>query len=223
MTDIPTSRALRPPKDWEPVFAGNPNAAYFGTEPSALARSALRYLEAFGNKPADCIALDLGSGEGRDTVFLASAGLRVVARDIAPSGVAKTRTRLTQAGIDEGLVDIALADVREYDYPDQFFDIAMSANVFQFLTPDEARDGIEKLKRTAKPGGIVALGVFSPAMAGWGTDISPFFTATADDLLAFFPSADGWLLCDRTEYWTYRVDNDTLGSFAFVVARRALS
>jgi SAM-dependent methyltransferase len=220
MTDIPKSRAFQPPTDWEAVFASTPASSFFGREPSAIATSAFRYLRAFGIEPAACVALDLGSGEGRDTVYLASAGIRVVSVDIAPSGIEKTRAMLGKAGVPEDRVDLRITDVREYEYPEHAFDLALAANVFQFLPPDDARIGIRNLQRTVKPGGICGVGVFSPAMAEWGTDISPYFTATADDLLAYFPESEGWLLCDRTEYWILRPDDQTMGSFAFVVARK---
>ena len=58
-------------------------------------------------------------------------------------------------------------------------------------------------------------------MAGWGVDIARYWTATADDLRAFFPQEAGWLLLDRTEYWTYRPADDLMLSFAYVVARKA--
>lgn len=220
MTDIPKSRALQPPRDWEPVFASTPASSFFGREPSAIARSAFRYLRAFGMEPSTCTALDLGSGEGRDTVYLASEGMRVLSIDIAPSGIEKTRTMLEKAGVPEDRVDLRVADVLQYEYPENAFDLAMAANVFQFLSPGDARDGIRKLRRAVKPGGIAAVGVFSPSMAEWGTDLDSFFTSTPDELMSFFPASDGWLVCDRTEYWTYLVDNDTMGSWTFVVARK---
>lgn len=220
---IPTSKAFRPPTDWETVFASTPASSFFGREQSAIAASAFRYLRAFGNDPAQCVALDLGSGEGRDTVFLAANGMRVVSRDLAPSGIEKTRVMLDKAGVPKDRVDLGVVDARQYGYPENTFDLAMAANVFQFLPHHDAVDCIHKLQLTARPGGIVAVGVFSPAMEAWGTDLSGFFVATADELLKFFPLQDGWTICDRTEYWTLRVDNDTMGSFAFVVARKPLS
>jgi len=223
MTHIPTSRAFQPPTDWEEVFASTPSTSFFGREPSSIATSALRFLRAFGNDPAECVALDLGSGEGRDTVFFATAGMKVVSLDISPSGIEKTRVMLDKVGVPADLVDLGIVDVRDYDYPANTFDIAMAANVFQFLPHSEAIHGIAKLQHAAKPGGIVAVGVFSPAMEAWGTDLSGFFTATADELMKYFPLSDGWTICDRTEYWILRVDRDMMGSFAFVVARKPLA
>jgi SAM-dependent methyltransferase len=222
------TRPFTSTKDWESVFAANPTNTSIGADPSALSRSALSYLKTFTSDVSNCVALDLGCGEGRDTIYLASAGLKVVARDLSPTGIEKTRQRLVLGGIKESRVDLAVVDVLNFDYPADAYDLAMAANIYQFLPDEMANEHIELLKRTVKPGGILAIGVFSPAMAAWGTDISPYFTETADGLLAHFPGArpdlntdaGDWLLCDKTEYWTLRTSDSAHGSFAFIVVRR---
>lgn len=214
---------FKPPTDWEAVYAAKPNEYTFGEEPSQLARSALRFFQAFGGDPAQSLALDLGCGEGRDTAFLAGAGFRVQSRDVAPTGLEKTRALLERQNVPAERVDLALGDVRAFEYPAETYDVALAANVFQFLTPDEGPGHIACLQTATKPGGICAVGVFSPAMLAWGAEIDGHFTATADDLMARFSPQQGWRLLDRTEYWTYRMADAVMASFAFVVARKALS
>ena len=215
-----SSTPFQPPVDWETVYAANPRAYVFGDEPSQIARAALHFFSLFGGDPAAAHALDLGCGEGRDTAYYAAAGLRVTARDIAPSGLAKLGSLLERDHTPVGRVDAALGDVREFAYPPDTYDIALAANVFQFLTPDEGPAHIHRLKQCTKAGGVCAVGVFSPAMLEWGALVGDRYLATAADLAAFFPRDDGWLLLDRTEYWTYRLQEDTMASFAYVVARR---
>ncbi len=210
---------FEPPHDWEPVYAASP-AYHFGEEPSQIARTAVRWFESFGGEASAARVLDLGSGEGRDTAFLAGLGFAVTARDSAPSGLAKTRALLARRGISESNVDLALGDVREYAFPKDHFHIALAANVFQFLPPADAPTYLERLKAATEPGGLCAVGVFSPAMGTWGANISGFWTQTADDLLARFAPEDGWLALDRTEYWTYREAEAMMASFAYVVARK---
>ncbi|MDQ2687592.1 MAG: class I SAM-dependent methyltransferase [Armatimonadota bacterium] len=211
---------FRPPTDWEAVYAANFEAYTFGEEPSQLAQTALRFWQAFGGNAAQAMALDLGSGEGRDTAFLAGAGLRVVTCEVAPTGLEKTRRLLAQRDIPTERVEMTLSDVRDFDYPERTCDLALAANVYQFLSPDEAPAHIRRLAATLKPGGICAVGVFHPAMRDWGVNLEGHYTATADDLMAFFPDEDGWLLLDRTEYWTYRIPDAVRMSFAYIVARK---
>ncbi len=210
---------FKPPTDWEAVYAASPDEYTFGEEPSQLARSAARFFLALGGDPRQARALDLGCGEGRDTAFLAQSGFHVVARDVAPTGLEKTRALLERRTVPAERVDLALSDVRAFDYPVEVYDLALAANVFQFLAPDEAPAYIARLQAATKPGGICAVGVFSPAMLAWGAEIEGHFTATADDLMARF-SPKAWRLLDRTEYWTYRIADDAMASFAFVVARK---
>jgi len=214
--------AFQPPSNWDTIYADT-DGYVFGTEPSQIAHTAFRFFQTFGGDPAAAKALDLGSGEGRDTAFLAQAGMHVTARDIAPSGLEKTRTLLQERGVPEGRVDLALGDAQAFEYPAETYDLALAANVFQFLSPADAPSHIHRLQAATRPGGICAVGVFSPAMAGWGVEIDRYWTATADDLRAFFPKENGWLLLDRTEYWTYRPADDLMASFAYVIARKALT
>jgi len=210
---------FQPPRDWDAVYAAS-ESHFFGEEPSLLARSALRFFRMFGGNPAASLALDLGSGEGRDTAFLAEAGFRVVARDVAPSGLQKTHALLARRGIPAERVDLALGDVRAFDYPPNAYDLALAANVYQFLPPDEAPAHIMRLQAATKPGGLCAVGVFSPTMAGWGAQIAGFFAATADELLSYFPQNGGWLPLDLTEYRHYSPRDGAMGSWVFVVARK---
>lgn len=210
--------AFKPPEDWDAVYSAA-DGYYFGEEPSQIARAALRFYRMF-QCPENGLALDLGSGEGRDTAFLAGAGLRVVARDLSAAGLSKTRTLLALQSVDPERVDLARADVREFALMPETYDLALAANVFQFLKPEEAPAYISSLQTATKPGGICGVGVFSPAMQAWGAEIGGCYSATADALLAYFPAGDGWLPLDRTEYWTYRPENCMMASFAYVVARK---
>ena len=209
---------FEPQRDWDAVYAKS--ASYhFGEEPSQIAQTALRYFRALGGQTETAVALDLGSGEGRDTAFLAAAGLRVVARDVSPVGLQKTRELLSRRAISAERVDLAVGDAREFKYPQNAYDLALAANIYQFLPPAEVPRHIERLQLAVKPGGICAVGVFSPAMAAWGVSLDGFFAATADELLLYFPN-DAWRLLDRTEYWTYRPATDSTPSFSYVVAQK---
>lgn len=211
---------FRFPVHWEEVYAADPEGYTFGEEPSQIARSALSFFRAFGGDCAHAHALDLGCGEGRDTVFLAGAGMQVTARDVSPTGLEKLQRLRVKQNVPGERVDAQLADVRDFAYPNETYDLALAANVYQFLSPDEAPGHIQRLQAATKPGGICAVGVFSPAMREWGVDIEGRFAATVDGLCAFF--ADGWQLLDRTDYWIYRPPQQTTLSFAYVVARRLL-
>ncbi len=210
---------FHPPRDWDAIYAASPDH-FFGEEPSLLAHSALRFFRMLGGSPENALALDLGCGEGRDTVFLAEAGFHVDARDVAPSGLEKTRILLTRRNVPAGQVELTVGDVRAFDYPPNTYDLALAANVFQFLPPGEAPAHIARLQGATKSGGLCAVGVFNAAMAGWGAQIGGFFALTADELLAYFPPSGGWLTLDLTEYRHYSRRDDAVASWVFIVARK---
>jgi tellurite methyltransferase len=79
-------------------------------------------------------AVDLGCGEGRDTVYLAGAGFEVTAVDIAAAGVAKAGKLLEREGLAADLRVGDLASVR----PSPDYDVVVANNSLQFLG-DEAR------------------------------------------------------------------------------------
>ena len=212
---------FQPPRDWDAVYAASPEH-FFGEEPSQIARSALRFFRMFGGSPQDALALDLGSGEGRDTAFLAEAGFRVVARDVAPTGLEKTRALLARRTVPPERVDLALADVHDFDYAPEMYDLALAANVYQFLPPGEVPGHIARLQAATKPGGLCAVGVFSTAMAEWGAQVGGFFAASAAELLGYFPANGGWLVLDLTEYRHYSRRDEAMGSWVFVVARKEI-
>lgn len=220
MIDETPRPVFRPPTDWEAVYAAHPDEHHFGQEPSQLARTALRWFEAFGGEAERSVALDLGSGEGRDTAYLASAGFQVEAYDLAPTGLEKTRRLLVRQGVLRERVALTQGDVRDFAYPAGAYDLALAANVFQFLPPDEAPAHIRRLTATVRPGGLCAVGVFHPDMRGWGADLDGLFAASGADLMGYFPAEDGWLTLDRTEYWTYVLPQAAMASFAYVIARK---
>lgn len=212
----PEHKPHLPPSDWDGVFT---QGTFFGEEPSDMARTLMHFVRYYFNDLSALTALDLGSGSGRDTYYMAQQGIKVVSLDFSEVGVARNRERLHAQGIPQEQVVVDVCDVRDYDYPEYAFDVAMAANVFQFV-PEAAPHCIPRFINTVNPGGICALGVFAPDMAGWGTDIAPYFTCTPEQILAFFDNS-AWTLLDMTHYWSYRVHTTgTTGSFVHVIARK---
>jgi SAM-dependent methyltransferase len=95
-------------------------------------------------------ALDVGCGEGADTVWLAQQGWQVTALDISPKAVQRTESAAARAGVAvegvaSGLVDASLADA-SYDL--------VSAMYFVLLrTP--TREAERRLLDLVVPGGTL--------------------------------------------------------------------
>ena len=88
---------------------------FWGTEPNELCHELIKLLP-----PAPGIkVLDIGCGEGKDAVFMASQGYDVYAFDITENGIAKTK-RLAET--NNVKVNAFVADINDFKI-DETFDI----------------------------------------------------------------------------------------------------
>ena len=90
----PAPRPIRTWSPWAREYARDPERYVFGTAPSAWAREVARRV-----RPGDAV-LDLGCGEGRDSVFFAELGASVTGVD--PAAGASTRRGGWPAGVGCG-------------------------------------------------------------------------------------------------------------------------
>ena len=187
-----------------------------------IARSVVRYFTAFGGTLLGAHAVDIGCGEGRDTIFLALSGVQVAATDVAPTGLAKLREWAETLGVDTQLIHFVNRSVVDATLEPDSVEIAIAANIFQFLNINDVPGQIERLKATVRTGGVIGIGVFHPRMKDWGAKVEEHYCATADQLAEFFQESSGWHVVDRTEYTTYNVTAQSDASFSFVVAHRYL-
>jgi SAM-dependent methyltransferase len=99
--------------------------------------------------------LELGCGTGRDAVTLARNGINVVATDVSPGMVARTRARADAEGVGH-LVDTRVGTASDAAWEDGPFDGVYSNGAVLNLEPD-----LEKLARglgkTIKLGGMAIL------------------------------------------------------------------
>ncbi len=82
---------------------------YWGTRPTGLAREVLRVLRSLPRRPRTLI--DLGCGEGRDSVYFARNGLRVEGVDISRVGIDKASRRAARLGLS---LRFHVGDIRSF-------------------------------------------------------------------------------------------------------------
>jgi SAM-dependent methyltransferase len=123
----------------------------YGTEPSAPAVAAARQFVEEGKASV----LELGAGQGRDTLFFARQGLAVRALEYTPEGVAAIRTGAAAAGLAD-LVTVARHDVREpLPFAGAGFDACYSHMLFNMaLTTPELEALAAEVRRVLRPGGL---------------------------------------------------------------------
>jgi 2-polyprenyl-3-methyl-5-hydroxy-6-metoxy-1,4-benzoquinol methylase len=100
-------------------------------------------------------ALDLGCGQGRDALFLASAGFRVTAIDVSQVGVTQMLAEAQQRGIDvNGIVADFYAVGIERNY-----DLILFNSILHFEKPDRDKE-LRLLTNAAshvKPNGLLCI------------------------------------------------------------------
>lgn len=102
-----------------------------------------------GQDRRDGRALDLGAGEGRHAVWLASLGWRVTAVDFSAVGLGKGEAEASRRG---QRVDWVVADVRSWQPPEgQLFDLVLVA----YLHLPE--DVLSRASRWLAPGGALVI------------------------------------------------------------------
>ena len=138
----------------------------FGSEPSESAvAAAARFAE---HRISD--VLELGAGQGRDTLFLADQGLEVAALDYADAAFA---TISGKAAASSAAVTCVRHDVREpLPFSDSSFDGCYSHMLFcMALSTSDLEALAVEVRRVLRPGGLVTYTARTTDDAHFGTGI----------------------------------------------------
>jgi SAM-dependent methyltransferase len=123
----------------------------YGLAPSAPALAACESFEQAGARRL----LELGGGQGRDSVLFAERGFEVTVLDYAPSAVEAIAEKINKAGL-AARVSVVEHDVRRpLPLPDGSFDGCYSHMLFcMAITEDELRRLSAEILRVLRPGGL---------------------------------------------------------------------
>jgi SAM-dependent methyltransferase len=148
---------------WSAIFAAHP--AMYGEEPSEAAVAAADMFAAAGATTV----LELGAGQGRDTLYLARRGFHVDALDYAPEGLEEVEAKAGAAGLADR-VTIMLHDVRQrLPFAGDSVDASYSHMLFcMALTTPELDRLVVELRRVVRPGGLVVYTVRTTDDAHYG-------------------------------------------------------
>ena len=100
-------------------------------------------------------ALDLGAGEGADSIRLARLGYSVDAVEISEVGAGKIKKLAAEAGVE---VNVEIADVGSYE-PTGYFDIIMCNGVLHYI--DDKASVVERMQEATRVGGINVVSLWS--------------------------------------------------------------
>ena len=151
---------------WAQTYATRSD--FLGVEPSVVGRAALaRLLAASAHH-----LLELGPGQGRDTIAFAAAGLDVTALDFAAPGLAEIEAKAARAGVT-GSVRTVIGDVRDpMPFADAAFDACYAHMLLcMALTTDEIVRLTGEVHRVLRPGGLLVYTVRTTADAHYGAGV----------------------------------------------------
>ncbi|HEX8090088.1 MAG TPA: class I SAM-dependent methyltransferase [Blastocatellia bacterium] len=146
-----------------------------------LARScaASEFLSSNANLlPPGGLALDLASGEGRNSFYLAELGFHVIALDISIRALEKC---LKVARARKLKLDAVVADLSRFVMPENIFDVVV---VFNYLQ----RSLAPSIIRCLRPGGVLIYETFTKDHLRCNPGFNPEFVLGRGELAGLFPS-----------------------------------
>ncbi|PCI18911.1 hypothetical protein COB64_04565 [Candidatus Wolfebacteria bacterium] len=122
----------------------------FGKEADLIVKNILKHIES-GN------AIDLGAGQGRNSLFLASHGFSVEAVDSSSVAIQKIKEQSKKENIK---IDAHVSDISELELSKEY-DAIISTLVLHHLASDKAISLIENIKEHTKVGGVNVITLFT--------------------------------------------------------------
>lgn len=142
---------------WDERYASE--EFYFGTKPNDFLVSQRLLL-----KPGmSCLAV--ADGEGRNGVWLAQQGLRVLSVEGSPVALEKARKLAEQRGV---IVEFEQADLSQWQWGENRFDM-VAAIFIQFADPALREQMFAGIRRCLKPGGLLLLQGYTPRQLEYKT------------------------------------------------------
>jgi SAM-dependent methyltransferase len=104
-------------------------------------------------------ALDLGCGNGRNSIFLAQNGFDVDAVDFSQTAIDWATERIKQAGTP---VSLHCQSVFDLQFEPESYDLVYDSGCFHHIPPHRRRQYVELVSKALKPGGWFGLTCFRP-------------------------------------------------------------
>ncbi|UCC24070.1 MAG: class I SAM-dependent methyltransferase [Gemmatimonadales bacterium] len=153
-------RDERPSDIWDTRYSAEDYL--YGTEPNDFLR------EHASSLPEASRTLCLAEGQGRNAVFLAGLGHRVVAVDRSRVGLERARHLAHERGV---VVETVTADLAELHIEPGGWDAVIS--IWCHLPSDVRADLHRRVVQGLKPGGVLVLEAYTPRQLEYGTGGPP--------------------------------------------------
>ncbi len=107
--------------------------------------------------PEGARILEIGAGQGRNSLYLAGKGFNITATDISETGIAKIREKAKEADIQiNTAIESALEAITKEN-----FDVLVATLLLHHIEEKDARKLLELIKEKTNPGGLNILTDFT--------------------------------------------------------------
>jgi tellurite methyltransferase len=106
-----------------------------------------------------CFVLDLGCGQGEDSLFLANNGFMVTAVDISEEVIDKMNKIKSELKLNN--LELIRADIKDFEIEKNKYQVIICCNVLNFLNKDSAMDIVNRIKDNLAEGGYAIIEVFT--------------------------------------------------------------
>ena len=134
---------------WQKTFASRPEM--FGAQPSYPAREAAALFQCENKRTL----LELGAGQGRDTLFFLRNGFEICAVDYSEKGLEDLRNKAERLDLGRAVQTVRHDVRRPLPFEANTFDACFSHMLYcMALTTAELETLSEEIRRVLKPGGL---------------------------------------------------------------------
>jgi tellurite methyltransferase len=154
---------------WENTYQ-NPRVSTFGQNPNQDIADLWPVFEKHWS------ILEVGSGEGKNALFMAEKGFDVQAFDISTAGIQKINSMAALKGIR---LRTFVYDLTKYVF-ERTFDVIICYGTLHFVKKDEWQLFIQKARNNTNPGGLNFFQIFTNQIPA-SPDIAPFVQGLADE------------------------------------------
>ena len=137
------------------------------------------------NEPTVGRALDLGCGDGRNSLLLAARGFEVTSVDRSAEGIASMLRIARRRSLARQIAGV-VADARRWCFQGARFNLAAAVTLLDHLPADEINRALERLVNALVPGGSLLVKVHTVADPGYKRKAGPGVSETAGAIAHYF-------------------------------------
>ena len=130
----------------------------WGNKPNKLLQSIWSY---YNPKNIELEFLDLGCGQGRDSLFMLQKGFKVTAIDNSFKGIENLRETIKTKKLPKNNITLLCSDMKDFKIEKGKYAIISAFTSLQFLSRKDGLQLIERIKKNILPRGFIIVSGFT--------------------------------------------------------------